>query len=116
MCCNLCVSTDGLKGDLRAMSLQDLFESSLSLFEQYDLEEHIREMNTLQSRTLTEHQFAQLVGKLRLYQFLPSAERIFEGASTLVISSVSGMESDVNLRLSVLMMFVKIGSKPCPNR
>lgn len=57
------------------MSLQDLFESSLSLFEQYDLEEHIREMNTLQTRTLTEHQFAQLVGKLRLYQFLPSAEK-----------------------------------------
>lgn len=75
VCCNLCVSTDGLKGDLRAMSLQDLFESSLSFFEQYDLEEHIREMNTLQSRTLTEHQFAQLVGKLRLYQFLPSAEK-----------------------------------------
>lgn len=57
------------------MSLQDLFDSSLALFEQYDLEEHIREMNTLQNRTLTEHQFAQLVGKLRLYQFLPSAEK-----------------------------------------
>lgn len=32
-------------------------------------------MSALQDRTLTEHQFAQLVGKMRLYQFLPSAEK-----------------------------------------
>ena len=51
-----------------------------------------------------------------LRDFLSSAERIFEGASTLVIRSASGIESDANLRLSVLMMFVKIGSKPCSNR
>ena len=75
VCCNLCVSTDGLKGDLRAMSRQDLFDSSLALFERYDAEAHIRTMSMLQTRTLTEHQFAQLIGKARLYQFLPSAEK-----------------------------------------
>ena len=75
VCCNLCVSTDGLKGDLRAMSRQDLFDSSLALFERYDAEAHIRTMSMLQTRSLTEHQFAQLIGKARLYQFLPSAEK-----------------------------------------
>ena len=49
VCCNLCVSTDGLKSDMRVMSVQE--------------------------QSLTEHQFAQLIGKTRLYQFLPPKER-----------------------------------------
>jgi hypothetical protein len=32
-------------------------------------------MSQLQNQSLTEHQFAQLIGKTRLYQFLPPKER-----------------------------------------
>jgi hypothetical protein len=31
VCCNLCVSTDGFKSELRVMSVQDLFDASLPL-------------------------------------------------------------------------------------
>lgn len=75
VCCNLCVSTDGFQRELRAMSAQDLFGAALSLFEHYDAERHVRQMARLQEQGLTEHQFAQLIGKTRLYQYLPTTER-----------------------------------------
>ena len=73
--CNLCVSTDGLKSDMRVMSVQELFEQSLHLFQQYNAQAHLSQMSQLQDYSLTEHQFAQLIGKTRLYQFLPPKER-----------------------------------------
>ena len=75
VCCNLCISTDGLKSDMRVMSVQELFEQSLGLFQQYDTQKHLSLMSQLQQQSLTEHQFAQLIGKTRLYQFLPPKER-----------------------------------------
>ena len=75
VCCNLCVSTDGLKSDLRVMSVQELFDNSLRLFQQYDAQQHLTQLHNLQHQSLTEHQFAQLIGKTRLYQFLPPKER-----------------------------------------
>lgn len=75
VCCNLCVSTDGFKRELRVMSVQDLFEASLQLFQQYDAERHTRQMAALQRQSLSKHQFAQLIGKARLYQYLPTAEK-----------------------------------------
>ena len=75
VCCNLCVSTDGLKSDMRVMSVQELFEQSLELFQQYDTQKHLSLMSRMQEQSLLEHQFAQLIGKTRLYQFLPPKER-----------------------------------------
>jgi hypothetical protein len=75
VCCNLCVSTDGLKSDLRVMSIQELFDATVRLFETYDTDAHIRLMSNMLNYSLTEHQFAQLIGKTRLYQYLPTSER-----------------------------------------
>ena len=75
VCCNMCVSTDGLMDDLRVMSVQQIYESAVQLFCQYEMTKHLNAMARLSDYTLTEHQFAQLIGKTRLYQFLPSNER-----------------------------------------
>lgn len=75
VCCNLCVSTDGLKSDLRVMSAQELFDATVRLFETYNADAHLRLMSNMLNYSLTEHQFAQLIGKTRLYQYLPTAER-----------------------------------------
>lgn len=75
VCCNLCVSTDGLKSDLRVMSVQELFDATVRLFETYNADAHLRLMSNMLNYSLTEHQFAQLIGKTRLYQYLPTAER-----------------------------------------
>lgn len=75
VCCNLCVSTDGLKTELKAMSIEDLFKGAISLFEGYDPEQHLHLLSSFRNYSLTEHQFAQLVGKTRLYQHLAPKQK-----------------------------------------
>ena len=71
VCCNLCVYTDGYLGNLEVSSTNDLFRSVLEMFNRYDPAKHIHLMQTLRNSYLTEHQFAQILGKMRLYQCLP---------------------------------------------
>lgn len=75
VCCNLCTFTDGYQSDLKAMSYQDLFNGILDLFNRYDTDKHLRLMNEFQRYSLSEHQFAQFLGKSRMYQCLPPKEK-----------------------------------------
>jgi hypothetical protein len=76
VCCNLCVSTDGFKEELKAMSHIDLEDKTLQLFSSYNMHRHLNAMEQLANYSLTESQFAQLIGKGRLYNFLPKKEKI----------------------------------------
>jgi hypothetical protein len=71
VCINLCISTDGFLDDLRVMSIQELFNRVFQLLTRFDAERQINQLSTLSEYTLCEHQFTQLVGKSRLYQYLP---------------------------------------------
>jgi hypothetical protein len=53
------------------MSVQELFNRVFQIPTRVDEEKQINHLSTLSDYTLTEHQFAQMVGKSRLYQFLP---------------------------------------------
>ena len=75
VCCNLCVSTDGYKSTLKVMDTNALLTAAQDLFLSYDMAAHLRLMSAFQSVGMTESQFAQFLGKCRLYQFLPLAER-----------------------------------------
>lgn len=76
VCCNLCVSTDGFKEELKAMSYVDLEDKTLQLFSSYNMHRHLNAMEQLSNYSLTESQFAQLIGKGRLYYFLPKKEKL----------------------------------------
>ena len=76
VCCNLCVSTDGFKEELKAMSHIDLEDKTLQLFSSYNMHRHLNAMEQLSNYSLTESQFAQLIGKGRLYNFLPKKEKL----------------------------------------
>ena len=76
VCCNLCVSTDGFKEELKAMSFVDLEDKTLQLFSSYNIHRHLNAMEQLSNYSLTESQFAQLIGKGRLYNFLPKKEKL----------------------------------------
>jgi hypothetical protein len=76
VCCNLCVSTDGFKEELKAMSYVDLEDKTLQLFSSYNMHRHLNAMEQLSNYSLTESQFAQLIGKGRLYNFLPKKEKL----------------------------------------
>lgn len=75
VCMNLCVSSDGFVEDMRVGSSQDLYTRALEAVRNYNTELHLMEMKELTQDYLSEHQFAQLIGRSRLYQHLPKAER-----------------------------------------
>ncbi len=71
VCCNMCVFTDGFKGELRASSTTDLYRQVLELFHNFNPAKQIHLMQQLCNSSLTEHQFCQIIGRMRLYQSLP---------------------------------------------
>lgn len=75
VCCNLCVATDGYKEELKIMTIKDLLSSAVALFQSYNADKHLHYMRALQNSYLSELQFAQFIGKSRLYQFLPAKEK-----------------------------------------
>lgn len=76
ICCNLCISTDGMASEMRVGSTQELASKVSELIQNYDAEKHLLQMKQLSEYSLTEQQFAQLVGKSRLYGFLPKEEKL----------------------------------------
>ena len=75
VCCNMCVSTDGYKSEIRAMSLGELYRAAIGLFQSYSMDNHIQQMRRLQDYSISEAQFAQFLGKSRMYQYLPNKEK-----------------------------------------
>ncbi|WP_260214505.1 DUF3871 family protein [Elizabethkingia anophelis] len=75
VCCNLCVSTDGFSADVKVSSRQELQSKIREVVQEYDAEKHLIEMKKFTQNYLSEHQFAQLIGRARLYQYLPKLEK-----------------------------------------
>lgn len=72
VCCNMCIFTDGYKEDLRVSNTSELYRSALELFNNYNPAKHLHLMQSLGNTSMSEHQFCQILGKMRLYQCLPS--------------------------------------------
>jgi hypothetical protein len=75
VCCNLCVSTDGFKSEIRAMTALDLEDKLLQIIANYRAEEQLKSMKNLLDYSLSERDFAQIIGKSRLYNYLPKKEK-----------------------------------------
>ena len=75
VCMNLCVSSDGFVEDLRVSNAVELQSKAIEVMQNYNAELHLMEMKELSQDYLSEHQFAQLVGRSRLYQHLPKLEK-----------------------------------------
>lgn len=75
VCINLCISTDGFLDDLRVMSVQELFNRVFQLLTRFDAERQVNHLKSLSDHSLNEHQFAQLIGKARLYNYLSQKQK-----------------------------------------
>lgn len=75
VCCNMCVSSDGFVDDLRVGTIYDLKNRMIQIIRNYKMEEHIEAMDRLTHLFINEQQFAQILGKCRLYQFLPKEKK-----------------------------------------
>jgi hypothetical protein len=72
VCCNQCIWTDGYRDEIRAISLSEIYQHSLHLLDTYDMAKHIYLLKSLEDLYLSETQFALILGKMRLYNYLPA--------------------------------------------
>lgn len=75
VCLNLCISTDGFADTIRIGDIGDLKQHIGDLFSNYKKEKHLGMMEKMSKYKLTQKQFAHLIGKLRMYHYLPKNEK-----------------------------------------
>lgn len=73
VCTNLCVWTDGYLRDLRVRSAGQLKACIRSLIETYNANFHIYFLKKMINYSITEKQFAHLLGRCRMYSHLPTS-------------------------------------------
>ena len=73
VCTNLCVWTDGYMDDVRVKkNVSQLHAAIHTLLEGYNQNFHLFHLKKLTEYSITENQFAHLVGRCRMYNHLPS--------------------------------------------
>ena len=72
VCLNLCIWTDGFMSDVRVKSIDQLRICIKTLLESYNKNYHLNHLQRLTEYSITEQQFAQLIGRCRMYNHLPS--------------------------------------------
>lgn len=75
VCTNLCVWTDGYLSDLRVKNLDQLRMAIYMMLQSYSQQNLLHRMRALPDYTLSEKQFALLLGRSRMYQHLPNASK-----------------------------------------
>jgi len=75
VCCNLCISTDGYQNEMRVGNYVELQSKIMDLIQNFNAQSHLQEMKQLSQQSITEQQFAQLIGRARLYNYLPKQEK-----------------------------------------
>ena len=64
-----------IAGEMRVTNTQELTAKITELIASYNAKRHLERMRALLDTSMSESQFAQMVGKARLYQFLSPAQR-----------------------------------------
>lgn len=73
VCTNLCVWTDGYMDDVKVKNVGQLKSAIHMLLESYNHHQHLNSLGRLVDYSITEQQFAHLVGRSRMYNHLPNA-------------------------------------------
>lgn len=72
ICSNQILTGNGVKLSFEVMNLRDLYKTVMDLFNGFLPAKDIHLMQTLSNTYMTESQFAQIIGRMRLYQALPN--------------------------------------------
>ena len=75
VCTNLCVWTDGYMGDLKVKSIGQLKAAIRTLLEGYNKNFQLFHLKQFANNTITEQQFAHLIGRCKMYNHLPSEQK-----------------------------------------
>jgi len=69
VCCNLCISTDGFKYDVKVRTVAELAKAAYNLFGEFNVYKDIEVLNNMPGTMITESQFAQIIGRARISLF-----------------------------------------------
>lgn len=72
VCTNMCVWSDGFIQTVKAKRVADLINVAYELFSKFDPYRQLEAMKQMNNYALSESQFAKLIGKGRMYQYLPN--------------------------------------------
>ena len=72
VCCNMCIFTDGYKEEIRAIRDREIYFATLTLLNMFDMAKQITLLRSLGDLMLDERQFCQIIGRMRLYSYLPA--------------------------------------------
>lgn len=86
VCCNLNLSTDGTKFDIKVTNTADLYRYCMELFSRYNHKKHIEELKRLNDTIVDVKTFAQFLGKCRMYQALPQGVKNQLGLPELILN------------------------------
>jgi len=75
VCTNLCINSDGIVQELRASTIEELKVKIMDLLGRYEMQNHLNSLKLLSDLKLNEQQFAKVLGKCRMYNFLPKHEK-----------------------------------------
>ena len=77
VCSNLCLTCDGFSGTIECMTEADIMQKALELFSGFNphKEETLGLLENLRNTEISEELFCKIIGRLRLYQFLPVNEQ-----------------------------------------
>ncbi|MBP7562997.1 MAG: DUF3871 family protein [Candidatus Cloacimonetes bacterium] len=100
VCTNLCVSTDGLLFEVRARTIAELAKAAYDLFGNYNVYSEVDDLNHFPEVMITEHQFAQMVGRAKMFHQLPFKEQkqlpLFPLSDSQVTQVVRGYYDDAD--------------------
>ena len=94
VCTNLCISTDGLKADIRVSSIAELKDSIQELIQSFDSDRFLGNMERMSKHSLNEKQFAHTIGKMKMYQHLSSEEKVGKLSLALNDNQIGAMVRD----------------------
>ena len=77
VCSNMMLTCNGNSGVIQCLTEADVFQKAIELFTKFNPEREniLTQLGNLQSTRMTEQQFCNIIGRMRLYQALPVAEQ-----------------------------------------
>ena len=102
VCQNQCIFTDGLKHTILASNTGTIYTQVLDLLDRFNAIECFRKLESLNDVNLSVHQFCEVLGKLRLYNYLDPRTRreipSIDVTDAQLNSVASGFVSDANFK------------------
>ncbi len=76
VCSNLCVWSDGFVSEVKVTSLHQLGQEIYNLYKSFNAEQQLNVMQDMLDYGLTKHQFAQVMGKARIYHAMMNRKEL----------------------------------------